>query len=212
MNRSALGLILVILGSAFLLANLGWIPNISRYIFSWPNILLLIGLGLLISGKPKPALIFILIGGFFFAQRYFHLDTSLLWPVVLIVLGIAFILRKSGSSSSTSKDNRIDETTIFSGSEKTLSSPVFEGGKLTTIFGGSELDFKNTTPAEGAVIDVFIMFGGSEMKIPANWNVILETTPVFGGVSDERDKSVTKDGPTIRIKGFVLFGGIEIKA
>jgi predicted membrane protein len=211
MNRSAVGLILILLGSAFLLHNLGWIPNVSRYIFSWPNFLFLIAAGLLISGKPKPALVFVLIGGFFFAQRHFYIDTQLFWPIVLIILGLAFILRKSSSSSSSS-ENRMEETSIFSGSEKTYSSPAFEGGKVTTIFGGSELDLRNATPTAGATIDVFTLFGGAELKIPNHWNVVLDATPILGGVSDERDKSVAKDGPTIRITGFVMFGGVGIKA
>lgn len=212
MNRSAVGLILVLIGSAFLLSNLGFIPSVAHYIFSWPNILFLIGIGLLMSGKPKPASVFILIGVFFWVQRYFYIDMSLFWPILLIVLGVAFILRKSESSSRTSEANTMDETTLFSGSEKTFSSAAFEGGKVTTIFGGSELDFKNAKPTEGSVIDLLVLFGGAELKIPSNWNVSLEATPVFGGVSDERDKSVAKDGPTIRIKGFVMFGGVEIKA
>ena len=76
MNRSALGLILVVLGTAFLLANLGWMPNIMHHIFRWPNILFLIGVGLLISGKPKPASVFILIGANFWVQRNFYNDMS----------------------------------------------------------------------------------------------------------------------------------------
>jgi predicted membrane protein len=212
MKRPAVGIILVLLGCAFLFRNLGWIPDITRHIFSWPNILLLIGVGFLLSGKPKPALVLILIGAFFWSQRFWHFDMSLFWPAILIVLGIAFLLknRENSSLSSSTADNKIDDAVIFSGSKKTYSSQAFEGGKISAMFGGTEMDLRETKPVDGAVIDLFIMFGGAEIKIPANWNVIVEASPIFGGISDERDK-VTKDGPSIKIKGTVLFGGVEIK-
>ena len=212
MKRPALGIILVLIGCAFLFRNLGWIPDITRHIFSWPNILLLIGVGFLLSGKPKPALVLILIGAFFWTQRFWHFDMSLFWPAILIVLGIMFLLRnrESVNKSNATDANKIDDAVIFSGSKKDFSSQAFEGGKISTMFGGTELDLREAKPVEGATLDLFIMFGGAELRIPANWNVVIEASPIFGGISDERDK-VTKDGPTIRIKGTVLFGGVEIK-
>lgn len=213
MKRPAVGIILVLIGSAFLFRNLGWIPDITRYIFSWPNILLLIGVGFLLSGKPKPALVMILIGAFFWTQRFWHIDMTLFWPALLIFLGIVFLLRnrETGEKKDTSDANKIDEAVIFSGSKKTYSSQAFEGGKISAMFGGTELDMREAKPVDGAVIDLFVMFGGAEIKIPANWNVVVETSPIFGGVSDERDK-VAKDGPTIKLKGTVIFGGVEIKS
>ncbi len=211
MKRSALGLILVLLGALFLLRNIGWMPDITYYIFRWPNIMFLIAIGFLISGKPKPALVFVLIGGFFWFQRYFYFDMNLLWPVILIVLGVAFILRQRNNTGGKLDDSgSFDSTNIFSGSQKKFSSQAFTGGKLTTVFGGAEIDLREAVPAEGAVIDVFCMFGGVELKAPANWNINVTATPIFGGISDERDK-ITQDGPEIRITGFVMFGGVEIK-
>ncbi len=210
MKRSALGLILVLLGSFFLLRNLGWIPDFSYYIFRWPNIMFLIAIGFLVSGKPKPALIFILIGGVFWIQQYFYFNWAIFWPVVMIVIGILFFIQYSRRSGS-SDDDSIDETTIFSGSKKKFTSSNFSGGKITTIFGGIEMDLSDATPTQDAMIDIFCMFGGAEIKVPADWQVNNDTTPIFGGVSDERDPN-NQTGPNIQVKGFVAFGGVEIKS
>lgn len=213
MKRPAIGIILVLLGCAFLFRNLGWMPNITHYIFSWPNMLFLIGAGLLLSGRAKPGLVLILIGAFFWTQRYWHIDMSLFWPAILIFLGILFILknRDRDNDPKTSDSSRIDDAVIFSGSKKTYSSSSFEGGKVSAMFGGVELDLRHAQPVEGATIDLFVMFGGAELKIPANWDVKIDTNPIFGGISDDRDKGIQKDGPTIRLKGLVLFGGVDIK-
>lgn len=211
MKRSALGLILVLIGGLFLLRNIGFMPDITYFIFRWPNFMFLIAVGFLISGKPKPALVFVLIGGFFWIQRYFHFDMSVFWPVILIIVGVAFILRHNSSRKDTgTSDDEIDEVCIFSGNKKKLTSQSFQGGKITTIFGGSEINLRESLPAESAEIDIFCMFGGIEIKAPANWKINNTSTALFGGLSDERDNE-KQDGPELRIKGFVMFGGVEIK-
>lgn len=213
MKRSVLGLILVAIGCLFLLRNLGWIPDITYYIFRWPNFLFLIAIGLLVSGKPKPALVFVIIGGVFLAQDYFHFAWEIFWPVILIALGIIFFIRQSPSSTGDPAidDNTIDETTIFSGSKKKFTSDQFRGGKITTLFAGTELDLREAKLTEDAEIDLFCMFGGAEIKAPNDWKVNVDTTPIFGGVSDERDKE-EQTGPILRVTGFVMFGGVEIKS
>ena len=167
----------------------------------------------MISGKPKPALVLFVIGAFFWTQRYWHIDMSLFWPALLIFLGIMFLLknRDRHDESKTEETSKIDEAVLFSGSKKTYSSNSFQGGRISAMFGGTELDLRQTQPVEGASIDLFVMFGGAELRIPANWNLEIAATPIFGGISDERDKGVEKNGPTIKIKGTVIFGGIEIK-
>lgn len=209
MKKPALGLILVLIGCVFLLDNLGWIRGLSHYIFTWPNILILIGIVQLVSGKAKAALIFFLIGGFFWFNRFFHYDLSTYWPVILIVIGVLFILRHV--SSNKSNDDQIDEVSIFSGTEKKYTSQAFQGGKVTTMFGGTDIDLRESLPTELATIDVFTMFGGTEIRVPEDWNIQLDAMAVLGGVSDER-KSGATSGPKLRIKGFVMFGGLEVRS
>ena len=209
MKKPAVGILLVLLGCVFLLDNLGLVDGLSRYVFAFPNILIVISVALLLSGKSKAALVLFLVGGFFLVNKYFHYDMSTYWPVILIVIGVFFILRHM--SSGDSNDDEIDEVSVFSGTEKKYSSQAFKGGKVTTLFGGTDLDLRETTLTEGASIDVFTMFGGTELTVPEDWNVQLDATALLGGIGDER-KVISSDGPKIRIKGFVMFGGVEIKS
>ena len=58
------------------------------------------------------------------------------------------------------------------------------------------------------------MFGGGTFYVPADWSVNTDVTAVFGGFSDKRRTSLetaTDPEKVLYIKGFVLFGGGEIK-
>ena len=69
--------------------------GIGHVLFSWPMILIIIGL-VLMSGKRKSGVIFIIIGGVFLLPRIFlfhGLTVSLLLPLLLIGIGVALVAR-----------------------------------------------------------------------------------------------------------------------
>ena len=81
----------------------------------------------------------------------------------------------------------IDYVNIFSGAERQLITNNFQGGKITSIFGGGEVDLTRSSLAPGDnVIEITCIFGGTTIIIPENWNVILNVTPILGGFSDSR--------------------------
>lgn len=168
---------------------------------------------------------------------------SLFWTLVLIIIGASLIFRKRGERhENTSKEHSrrpsfgkshttfgstteyandiesdyIDEVAIFGGGKKIITSENFRGGKVTTIFGGTDLILSQSQLAPGTnEIEVFAMFGGWTLVVPPNWQVKNEVIAVFGGISDKRVLSadMVKDNTRVLvIKGFVMFGGGEIKS
>jgi predicted membrane protein len=117
-----------------------------------------------------------------------------------------------------SEQEYIDDVAIFSGSTKKINTLNFKGGRMTAIFGGSEVNLSRSRLAPGEnILNVFFMFGGSEIIVPADWNVVIEATPIFGGFSDERYiskdiNSQDKNQSVLVIKGLVIFGGAELKS
>ncbi|HEX2866829.1 MAG TPA: DUF5668 domain-containing protein [Ignavibacteriales bacterium] len=115
----------------------------------------------------------------------------------------------------TISEDFLDETSVFSGTKKSITSDNFKGGKITSIFGGSEIDLYNCRLAPGDnILEVTCIFGGTTLYIPRDWKVVVDVTPVFGGFSDERrkDPSITyNDDRKLIIKGALIFGGGEIK-
>jgi predicted membrane protein len=111
--------------------------------------------------------------------------------------------------------NFFDDFVIFGGREIVVNSQSLIGGKVTSIFGGSEYDLRNVTLSEnGAVIDCVSIFGGAGFKIPPDWTVKNEVTTIFGAFTDKRG-SILPDfqnlEKTLILRGFTAFGGIEIK-
>jgi predicted membrane protein len=144
------------------------------------------------------------------------------WPVILILIGISIIYgryrRASGASEAGEaiSDDYIDAVAIFGGTERVVASQNFRGGNATAIFGGAKLNFGRAKLSAGEnILDVFTLFGGTELHVPDDWNVIIKCVPIFGGCEDSRRKmneEETAKNKTLIIKGLVLFGGIHIKS
>lgn len=211
-KRAVIGGLLVVVGSIFLLDNLGFDIDIPRHVFRWPMIFVAIGIVNLLSGNTRPAIIFLSLGAIFYLHYFKLLDISELWPVIIIIIGLSFLLRrKSAPKASLNEQDTFDEIAIFGGGEKKYTSQSIRGGKVTCIFGGSEIDLRGAKPENGAVIEVFCMFGGVEIIVPEDWKVNLNTTSIFGGFSDERKSIAEEQTATLTIRGFVMFGGGELK-
>ena len=226
-RRIGFGIALIILGAIFLVDNLGLVPwEFRHYIFQWEGILIIIGTIILINDPRKNVgWVLILVGGFFLLPDIIHIPwfrVSTFWPVLLIALGFIYIVRQRrhntlpGAEPYGSMDF-IDDTNIFDGGDVVITSNNFKGGKITSIFGGGNYDLTSAKlSAEPTVIDFFAMFGGGNFIVPADWNVKTDVTAIFGGFSDKRktktDPGTADPNKELFIKGFVLFGGGELKS
>ena len=225
-NRALIGLILVLVGFFLVMRNTGIIPDfIDNVVFSWPMILVAVGLVLTLGNTEKTAGVIIMaVGGFFLIPHIFR-DTfhvyNIFWPSVFIIVGIIFIVSRRrnwhpGVSRGVVGDDFIDYVNIFSGGERQVVSDNFKGGKITAIFGGMELDVTKAKLAPGkSVLEIAFIFGGATIIVPDDWYISIEVTPILGGFSDSRKltpgRSVDPSKHLI-IKGAVVFGGGEIKS
>ncbi len=224
-KRIIIGIIFVLVGLVFLLRNLGvFYFYLPHYLFDWEVILIIIGVLLLVSRPNKtPGIVLVSVGAIFLTRDILNVSFWQLWPVVLIVVGISILFQKKIMSRTDDEaldfDNLdidyIDEISVFGGNEKVVNSYNFKGGKVTSIFGGSDIDLTNAQLAEGkSVIDVLTIFGGSTFVVPDDWSVKVDVTSVFGGFSDSRRqrlKVVPDPDKQLIIRGFTMFGGGEIK-
>jgi len=99
-GRNFMGLIIILIGGLLLIDRL--IPALHLgWLFSWPMILILVGLFIGAQSKFENITSYILIGlgGFFLLNTYlnFHLG-PLIWPIILIFLGFWLIKGRSRRS------------------------------------------------------------------------------------------------------------------
>jgi predicted membrane protein len=156
--------------------------------------------------------------------------------LILIVLGVSFFLRidifrliipalfiylgyrllsgetRTGSPGKRTavKQDRINETVVFGAINRQLTATDFQGGKLTVVFGGGELDL-SSAKAKAAVINLEVnaVFGGLKLIVPADWLIQTDAAAVFGGVSQPPPPAKTGK-TTLSLKGAAVFGGIDI--
>lgn len=215
-KRSLLGIIIVLIGVVILLNKLDIIPDNLWWLLRWYTILIVIGIYNLLIGKRSTGIILTAIGAVFLFENlgFFDLNWSFVWPVALIGLGLLFIFRSSMGQSGFENvgDTHFDSTNILGGGKLRVTSTPLNGGKITSIMGGSEIDLSKTEIQGDAVIDVFTLMGGAEIRTPENWNVINDVTSIMGGFEDSRSLQPTTDGPTLRIKGMTIMGGIKLKS
>jgi len=96
-SRNIVGAIVIIVGIFLLLNNLNlgdWFPD---WLFSWPTILIIIGLVIGVNSQfqKKSAIILLIIGGASLISRMMRTDFgSVTVPIIIISLGIYFIMSK----------------------------------------------------------------------------------------------------------------------
>ena len=77
--------------------------------------------------------------------------------------------------------------------------------------GGYELDLREaSTDAEGAVLDVLVVMGGIELRVPRDWRVSLELTALMGAAVDKTSRPEGDTEKVLRVRGLVLMGAIEV--
>jgi predicted membrane protein len=226
-SRLIIGLVLVMAGFFLLLRNTNIFPGfIEDIIFSWQMLLIVIGLIITLGGSNKtPGIVLMAVGGFFMIPTLFHdiFGTyRVFWPALFITAGVLIIFtgrtvtgKLFRHNSEASGDDFIDVLNIFSGGDRQVHSENFNGGKITSIFGGSKIDLTKCKLAPGvSQLDISCVFGGTEIIVPEEWSIVLDVVPVLGGFSDERKISSGRIFDTTRqliIKGTVVFGGGELK-
>ena len=214
-QRNWVGVVLVVLGLAFLLRNLGLLPLPSVF-FSWKALLIVIGIVGISLGR-REGFVPLIIGGLFIfiydimGLYYFHFRD--LWPLALVLVGIALLMRHRRKHNIDSNSPELDGMALFGGVEKQVTSQAFNGGNVTAVFGGINVDLRPAALAEGQnVIDLFTMFGGAEFRVPADWTInISRLTVLFGSFEDKRSSTTQTDpNKVLYIKGLILFGGGEV--
>lgn len=226
------GILVLLAGIALLLSNFGYFQyEINRYILRWEMIPMVLGFVFLFSHDKKgPGIILLAIGSGFYLKNLNIIDVEVnFWQIffslLLILFGVIIIFRHRidapGScyqkKNDLNSDDYIDEVAVFGGGDRIVISQNFQGGKILAIFGGSNFNLNRAKMAPGQnYIDVLAIFGGMKLIVPENWNVKINAVSIFGGFSDKHRitpvNSTEPNESVLVIRGFVLFGGGEIKS
>lgn len=218
------GLILVAAGVIFAL-NAFNIADIDLFFDGWWTLFIIVPctVGLFTEREKTGNLIGILIGVFLLLCCQDILSFDMLWkaafPAIVIIVGVKMIFsgiagnrgseiaKEIASSGGTLKNS----SAVFSGQKINFDGEVFEGIEIDAVFGGVDCDLRNAVFTKDCVVKASAIFGGINIYVPDNINVKVNSTSIFGGISDKKHRNSKENGITLYINGTCMFGGIDIK-
>lgn len=227
------GSIILLIGILFLLENLG-IFYVGQLWQFWPVILIAVGVARILDARGLqtqfPGIIIAGVGFIFLLHNLGYLPWELgrlLWPFLLICLGALILLRGFGSRShgagshsfvddaSTISDNVLKEDVVFGGINRKIESQDFQGGQVTAVFGGAQIDFRGAaTTKDEMQIEANAVFGGVELIVPDSWDVTVRGAGVLGGYEDRTHPAPVTTGvkrPRLVVRGSAVFGGVTAR-
>jgi hypothetical protein len=220
--------VLIAVGAIFFLNNLH-ILTFRDVLDYWPVILIGLGMVKVVDATDNAAraggAILMVVGAVFLAPTLgiWHLSAGDLWPLILIGVGAVLLLQRlwmpavhwgaaTGAPGATA--GTLNESALFSGGKRRIVTPDFQGGEVSCIFGGFDIDLRKAGIAgDSATLVVNAVFGGCDIKVPENWDVVLDIAAVFGG-SDDHTLHPDPSLPGVKklfLRGSAIFGGIDIK-
>lgn len=215
-----LGICIILFGLALTLDQLN-VPHAAFLLRLWPLILLALGAVKLrqCDGFSTGGFILVLAGAYLLVAEFSPDGISdALWPLILVGAGVFLVMkslrqRRGPAIPLADREAFVEATAVFSGCRRQPQGQPFKGGDATAIFGGIELDLRSAEPSpEPMVLDVFILFGGGEIRVPPGWAVDIRTTSIFGGVGHKvADAPAGAAAPRLVITGSTIFGGLEIR-
>jgi hypothetical protein len=218
MGRLLFGVTLITLGLVFLSDQLGYADArevISRW---WPAAIIVVGASQLIA-RPRPWLgagLVIAIGAILLLTRLEVLPedrSALIWPVVLVVIGVWLVVSRRGLAQTSGSDENMNVVALFGEQRAVGSATAFASANVNAFFGGATLDLTDAAPvAPGAEVAAAGVFGGVEIIVPRGWDVRVSGLPIFGGIEDNTQHGTAVAGaPRLTVKGLAIFGGVEVK-
>ncbi|MEO8432430.1 MAG: DUF5668 domain-containing protein [Acidobacteriota bacterium] len=235
-GRIVAGGILILLGLLFTLDNFGLVRagDVFHY---WP--LFIVGFGLLkisqsrareqrVAGYVITAVGFLLLAR---TLRLLPFGLRQLWPVVLLLVGALLVweslrgrgARTDGGSGIAARDESVAGSTLnefafMGGGDRVVRSQDFRGGEVTAIMGGFQIDLRGAAIGGAAAeMEIFTLWGGVDLRVPEDWNVVVRGVPVLGVFSNSTRSAGSADprgsapGKSLIVKGMSIMGGVEVK-
>ena len=223
-SQVVLGVLVIGMGLLFLLDNLG-ILDMHRALSFWPMVFVVAGTVKLCDTRTQGGLLMggalVGVGVLMMLDRMDVIDFNwrTVWPLALIGLGVYQVARalrgrrslhgvplKDGAPT----DSVMDVVAVLGGFERRVTSQDFRGAEVTAIMGGCALDLRTASIRDEATVSVFAFWGGLTLKVPPDWIVILEGTPILGAF-EEKTIAPPHNGKRLIVRGYAIMGGVEVR-
>lgn len=218
-----LGILVIILGIFFGAQAMGYFENYKVSLDGWWTLFLIIPCTISIINSGFNLFNTILAGIgvlLLLAQQEVLRDGlgyKLIIPFVLIVFGLSLMFRRpirlkkesnNGVFSGNSGENYF---AVFGGNSPKFDGLDFRGANTFAIFGGIDLKLQNALIKRDCVINAYSVFGGTDIYLPKYVRLLVNSTPIFGGLENRFESQGGENAPTVYIRSLSIFGGTDIR-
>lgn len=213
MNKRSMfwGILLIVVGILFLGRNMNW-WDFSIFFDGWWTLFLIVPSIISLVRREGVASSFLILalGVLMLLASQNVIEWSMIWkifvPLIIIVVGLSIIF--GNRRVCKPKANAKEYVAIFSGVDEMIGK-IESDFKVTSVFGGVELDMRDVKLGQDLVIDCFTLFGGIDIRLPQGVKVEINGLPIFGGVESKyRNNDEAK--VTIYINHTTIFGGVDL--
>lgn len=169
-----------------------------------------------------------------------HLSWRFILPVVLCIVGVRLLFGGSGfaccsgkragkaggqpggasprpgegpgtASASSGDSSYKTASVLFGGQEIGYGTGNFSGATYSAVFGGLTINLHDVILTGDVVITATALFGGIELVLPDNVQLVCNVSPTLGGTEIKTPPSRDPNAPKVIVNGSVTFGSIEIR-
>ena len=224
LSRILWGIVLVAVGVLLGLNALD-VLTFDLFFKGWWTLFIIVPsvIGLLTDKNKWGAFIGLLFGVFFLLCAWDILSFSLLWklalPIVAVLVGLSLLFGKKGGKTIHQSPPQVPISAtdgsrcvaIFSGQEMHCDGKPFCGVDATAIFGGVDVFASTAIITTDCTVNATALFGGVDIFLPANVNVQVVSSGIFGDVENHRRFPAIEGAPTVTVRAAAVFGGVDIK-
>lgn len=231
------GLFFILIGIGFA-GNVFDLWNFNLFFPGWWTLFIIVpcGISIVQNGFHTGTSIGLIIGLMILMSRQgffpMRIIGQLIVPVILVIIGLGIMFANTfsnriprgghfGPDENSSQNGSYQQsshadgsrvyTSTFSSQNLNFDNEIFQGVTANAYFGATALHLENAIINENVTIYCNTTFGGIEIYLPAYVNVKVQSTPIFGGVTNLRRFPASVDAPTVFIIANCMFGGVEIK-
>ncbi|WP_297425680.1 LiaF domain-containing protein [Clostridium sp.] len=215
------GIIFIALGAIYA-GNIFNLWNFNLFFYGWWTLFIIIPclIGIIENGLSTGNIVGLIIGIMLLLSSQDIINTRmitrLIFPVILILIGIKIVFRDNFYKNSSKYIDRnvkvekcLEYTSIFTNQKEIYPNVVFDGANVMAIFGKIELNLLNAIISEDIVINSISIFGKIDIMVPRNVNVKISSIPIFGGATNKARSCINTNSPTIYINATCIFGGLD---
>ena len=218
------GGLLIFFGLLFTLDNFG-VLDAGDVLDYWPLILVAIGLVKVLQprheGQRTFGYVLLALGSFFLLQIFLFTHIRVAWPFLLLAIGALLVWRAVRKDRPAAADPALpadapqSDFALMGGVNRVIETTDYRGGEATAVMGAVELDLRGASIASSpAVLDVFALWGGIELTVPAEWRIDVQGTPILGSFENKARSAPAAAGTPAQVlvvRGTAIMGGVEIK-